>query len=102
MKRYGPYCPVARAAKILAERWTLLVIRELLCGSDRFNVIARGVPRMSPTLLAARLRELQRAGLVLARESVDVCDSDAARALPAWLGVSPFAAVELAPSSLPR
>lgn len=64
MKRYGQYCPVARAAEILAERWTLLVIRELLWGEDRFNAIARGVPRMSPSLLAARLRELQRTGLV--------------------------------------
>ncbi|MGP3959145.1 winged helix-turn-helix transcriptional regulator [Nonomuraea sp. 3N208] len=64
MKRYGQYCPVARAAEILAERWTLLVIRELLWGEDRFNAIARGLPRISPSLLAARLRELQRAGLV--------------------------------------
>ena len=64
MKRYGQYCPVARAAEILAERWTLLVVRELLWGEDRFSAIARGVPRMSPSLLATRLRELQRAGLV--------------------------------------
>jgi DNA-binding HxlR family transcriptional regulator len=64
MKRYGQYCPVARAAEVLAERWTLLVIRELLWGEARFNAIARGVPRMSPSLLTARLRELQRAGLV--------------------------------------
>lgn len=46
MKRYGQYCPVARAAEILAERWTLLVVRELLWGEDRFNAIARGVPRI--------------------------------------------------------
>lgn len=64
MKRYGQFCPVARAAEVLAERWTLLVIRELLAGEDRFNAIAHGLPRMSPSLLAARLRELQRAGLV--------------------------------------
>lgn len=64
MKRYGQYCPVARAAEILAERWTLLVIRELIWGNDRFSTIARGVPRMSPTLLSTRLCELQRAGLV--------------------------------------
>ncbi|MGP3959146.1 winged helix-turn-helix transcriptional regulator [Nonomuraea sp. 3N208] len=44
---------------MLAERWTLLVIRELLWGEDRFNAIARGLPRISPSLLAARLRELQ-------------------------------------------
>lgn len=70
MKRYGQYCPVARAAEILAERWTLLVIRELLWGEDRFNTIARGLPRMSPSLLSARLRELQRAGLVQ-RDMID-------------------------------
>lgn len=64
MKRYGQYCPVARAAEVLAERWTLLIIRELLWGEDRFNGIARGLPGMSPSLLAARLRELQHAGLV--------------------------------------
>lgn len=70
MKRYGQFCPVARAAEVLAERWTVLIIRELLAGEDRFNAIARGVPRMSPSLLAARLRELQRAGLVR-RQVVD-------------------------------
>lgn len=64
MKRYGQHCPVARAAEVLGERWTLLVVRELLCGSEQFTQIARGVPRMSPTLLSLRLRELQRAGLV--------------------------------------
>jgi len=64
VKRYGQYCPVAKAAEVLAERWTLLIIRELLWGNERFNAIARGVPRMSPSLLAARLRELQRVGLV--------------------------------------
>ena len=70
MKRYGQYCPVARAAEVLSERWTLLILRELLWGEERFNAIARGVPRMSPSLLAARLRELQRAGLVQ-RDVVD-------------------------------
>ncbi len=64
MKRYGQYCPVARAAEVLSERWTLLVIRELLWGNERFNAIARGVPRMSPSLLTSRLRELERVGLV--------------------------------------
>jgi DNA-binding HxlR family transcriptional regulator len=69
MSRYGQYCPVARAAEILGQRWTMLIIRELLWGNDRFNAIARGVPRMSPSLLSARLRELERVGLV-ERETV--------------------------------
>jgi DNA-binding HxlR family transcriptional regulator len=55
---------VAKAAEILAERWTLLVVRELLAGSQRFNELRRGVPLMSPTLLTKRLAELERAGVV--------------------------------------
>lgn len=64
MKRYGQFCPVAKASEILAERWTPLVLRELLCGSTRFNDIQRGVPLMSRSLLATRLKELERAGVV--------------------------------------
>ena len=61
---YGQFCPIAIAAEVLAERWTPLVIRELLCGSVRFNDLQRGVPRMSSALLARRLRELQHAGII--------------------------------------
>lgn len=61
---YGQFCPVALAATILAGRWTPLVIRELLCGSVRFNDLQRGVPRMSSALLSQRLKELQFAGIV--------------------------------------
>lgn len=57
-------CPLAKATEILAERWTLLVIRELLSGAKRFNEIRRGVPLMSPSLLARRLRRLEFEGLV--------------------------------------
>jgi DNA-binding HxlR family transcriptional regulator len=67
MKRkhgYGQFCPVAKAAEIVAERWTPLVLRELICGSRRFNELRRGVPLMSPSLLAQRLRELEDAGVV--------------------------------------
>lgn len=63
-KSYGQFCPVAQAAEILAERWTPLVVRELLTGSRRFNDIHRGVPLMSPSLLSQRLRTLEDAGLV--------------------------------------
>ena len=48
---YGQFCPVAMAAEIVCSRWTALVLRELLCGSTRFNDLRRGVPLMSPTLL---------------------------------------------------
>lgn len=61
---YGQFCPIALAAEILAERWMPLVIRELLCGSVRFNDLQRGVPRMSSALLAQRLKQLQFAGIV--------------------------------------
>ena len=64
MSRYGQFCPVAKAMELLDERWTLLVVRELLMGSRHFNDLRRGVPRMSPALLSKRLRTLTRAGVV--------------------------------------
>ncbi len=65
---YGQFCPVAQAAEIVAERWTPLVLRELLLGSRRFNDLQRGVPLMPPATLAQRLKELQRWNLVERRE----------------------------------
>lgn len=64
MLDYGQFCTVARGAEVLGERWTLLVIRELLCGSTHFNELRRGVPRMSTSLLSARLRTLEECGVV--------------------------------------
>lgn len=64
---YGQFCPIAQAAEVLTERWTLLVVRELLMGSTRFNDLQRGVPRMSSSLLSKRLRELERAGVIVRR-----------------------------------
>ncbi|WP_353645151.1 helix-turn-helix domain-containing protein [Mesorhizobium sp. WSM2239] len=61
---YGQLCPLAKASEILAERWTFLVIRQLLSGAARFNEIRRGVPLMSPSLLSQRLQRLEREGLV--------------------------------------
>ncbi|MGW1673158.1 winged helix-turn-helix transcriptional regulator [Streptomyces sp. NPDC002324] len=61
---YRQFCPVAKAMELLDERWTLLVVRELVLGSRRFNELRRGVPRMSPTLLSKRLHQLVRAGVV--------------------------------------
>lgn len=61
---YGQFCTVARGAEVLCERWTPLVVRELMCGSTRFNDIRRGVPRMSGSLLAQRLRKLEEVGVV--------------------------------------
>ena len=64
MYLYGQYCPVARAAEILADRWTVLIIRELLDDVNHFNELQRGLPRMSRTLLAERLRRLERTGVL--------------------------------------
>ena len=60
-KGYGQFCPVAKAAEIVAERWTPLVLRDLLQGVKRFNDLKRGVPLMSPSLLSRRLKELEQA-----------------------------------------
>jgi DNA-binding HxlR family transcriptional regulator len=62
---YGQFCPIAMAAEILCSRWTVLVVRELLSGSSRFNDLRRGVPLMSPTLLSKRLKELEEAGVIV-------------------------------------
>ena len=68
-KSYGQFCPVAMAAEIFCSRWTALVLREMMCGSTRFNDIRRGLPRISPTLLSKRLKELEKAGLIEERKS---------------------------------
>ena len=57
------------AAEVFCSRWTALVVREMLCGSTRFNDLRRGVPRMSPTLLSKRLKELEEAGVIVAHKT---------------------------------
>ena len=69
-KGYGQFCPVAKAAEIVAERWTMLVIREVAMGSHRFGEIQKGVPRMSRTLLSKRLTQLHDSGIIL-RSQID-------------------------------
>ena len=64
MSSYGQFCPVAKAMELLDERWTMLVVRELLLGGQHFNDLRRGLPKMSPTLLSKRLQTLTRAGVV--------------------------------------
>jgi DNA-binding HxlR family transcriptional regulator len=61
---YGQFCPVSMASEVLCTRWTLLVLREFLCGSTRFNELRRGLPRMSPSLLSKRLKDMQSAGII--------------------------------------
>lgn len=64
MRSYGQYCPLARACELVSERWTLLVVRNLLFGAETFTAISRGVPQMSRSMLVRRLAELERAGLL--------------------------------------
>jgi len=61
---YGQFCPVAMAAEILCARWTIVLVRELVAGTTRFNDLRRGAPRISPALLSQRLKELEEAGVV--------------------------------------
>lgn len=61
---FGQYCPISRAVEVLGERWSVLIVRDMLCGATRFNDIARGLPGISRSLLAKRLRQLERAGIV--------------------------------------
>jgi DNA-binding HxlR family transcriptional regulator len=63
---YGQFCPVAMAAEVVCTRWTALILREMLCGTTRFNDLRRGVPLMSPTLLSKRLKELEEVGVIAA------------------------------------
>jgi DNA-binding HxlR family transcriptional regulator len=65
---YKQFCPVAMAAELLCTRWTMVLLRELIAGSTRFNDLRRGVPKMSPTLLSQRLKELEAAGIIERRE----------------------------------
>ncbi|MEQ6888833.1 helix-turn-helix domain-containing protein [Halomonas sp. CS7] len=67
MLKYGQFCPVAKAAEILGEKWTLLILRELLLGATRFSQLQKGLSKISPTVLNKRLHTLQEAGLIIRR-----------------------------------
>ncbi len=64
MSKYGQFCPVAKSLDILGDHWTLLIIRDMLVGTTHFNDLERGLPGISRALLARRLRQLQKAGVV--------------------------------------
>ncbi len=64
MSKYGQFCPVAKALEILGDRWTLLIVRDMLGGTTHFNDLERGLPGISRALLASRLRQLQQAGVI--------------------------------------
>ena len=71
MGNYGQFCPIARGSEILAERWTPIILRNVLDGCRTFNEIAGGAPGLSRSLLAKRLHELARAGLIVIRPKPD-------------------------------
>lgn len=71
MAGYGQFCPIAKACEVLGERWTLLVVRELLAGSRRYNDLKRGLPLISPTVLSQRLSGLQERGIIDRKHSTD-------------------------------
>lgn len=64
MIAYSTYCPIAKAAEILTERWTLLLLRDLLLGARHFNDFRRSIPLMTPAILSKRLKTLQEVGIV--------------------------------------
>jgi len=68
---YKQFCPVAMAAEVLCTRWTIVLLREMMAGSTRFNDLRRGVRRMSPALLSQRLKELECAGIVERKKGSD-------------------------------
>jgi DNA-binding HxlR family transcriptional regulator len=65
---YGQFCPVAKALEVLGERWTLLIVRELLMGGSRFNVLQRGLSQISPTILTKRLNDLANTGIIVRKK----------------------------------
>ncbi len=86
MSSYGDYCPITIASEVIGDRWSPLVIREIMVGSHRFNDIHRGIPRMSRSLLTQRLRHLERNGIVErtprpGEQAVDYTLTPAGRAL---------------------
>lgn len=84
MQSYGQFCPVAKAAEILGERWTPLIIRELLCHPQSFNELRNGLPLISPTLLSNRLKTLEHRGVIrreCLEKGVAYCVTDAGEEL---------------------
>ncbi|MEL6874652.1 MAG: winged helix-turn-helix transcriptional regulator, partial [Pseudomonadota bacterium] len=66
--KYGQFCPIAKATEILGEKWTILIVRELLIGGRRFNELQRGLGDISPALLTSRLKSLEEQGMIVRRK----------------------------------
>jgi len=89
---YGQYCPISHALDVIGERWTLLVVRDLLTGTTRFNDLARGLPGLSRSLLAKRLRQLERAGIVEHLDGSYLLTPAGQELLPVVLGLGDWGA----------
>ena len=76
MAEYGQFCPVAKATDIVGERWTVLILRELLLGTTRYNDFLRGLSRLSPTLLSKRLKTLEEQMLEAPDRQLSLTDPD--------------------------
>jgi DNA-binding HxlR family transcriptional regulator len=87
---YRQFCPVAMAAEVLCTRWTVVLLRELMAGSTRFNELRRGVPRMSPALLSQRLKELEAAGIITREPLEKESDVFAYQLTPAGAELKPI------------
>jgi DNA-binding HxlR family transcriptional regulator len=92
MRSYAQYCPIVRAVEVLGERWTLLLVREMLTGVSRFNDLARGLPGLSRGLLARRLRQMEAAGLVIRGEHGYVLTSAGEDLRPLVFGLAEWGA----------
>ena len=78
MRGYGQYCPVAKATEILGDRWTLLIVREMLGGASGFNELQRGLPGISRSVLTDRMRALERAEVIERRTGPKAAPSSTA------------------------
>ena len=68
MTKYGQFCPIAKSSEILGDTWSILIVREMLLGSTRFSQLQKGLPKISPTILTKRLKELETCGVILKRK----------------------------------
>ncbi len=97
--RYGQFCPIAKASEILGEKWTILIVRELLMGARRFGELQRGLGDISPALLSKRLRDLELQGLIVRRRASgerqhEYFPTDACNALlPVLIGIGEWGLV---------
>src|SRR5258706_11697715 len=88
MKSYGQFCPVAKAAELFCERWTGLILRDLVAGASRFSELKNGVPFSSPTLLSRRLKQLEATrGHARRMNRIEAINSDELRMLRTHAGI---------------